>query len=138
MVVMLCYASVLVLVKCVIDISMMIVKDPTWLTLGHRCIEYVTNTEWKTQLFALFSYLYNLWTHHDDWWTIIGKTTVFWVVFISVIHRIIGWALGEWLFTLLGTPKGAFNFRFKNIILRLGMLFCSWLWLSLLCLLLPY
>ena len=81
----------------------------TWLTLGHRCVAYVTNTEWKIQLFASLSYLYNLWTHHDDWWTIIGKTTVFWVVFISVIHRIIGWALGEWLFTLLGTPKGAFN-----------------------------
>lgn len=70
----------------------------------------------RTNLYGFIS------THHIGV-SFILKTTIFLVLFMSCAHKLIGWALSEWLFTVIGTPKGAFRMTFGALTLRISPLY---------------
>ena len=63
------------------------------------------------------------WESHHVGMSYILKTAVFIIFVQATFHRVLGWALSEWLFNLLGTPKGAFKMTFGSVVLRLGIVY---------------
>lgn len=63
------------------------------------------------------------WTNNHSVMSMCIKTVIFIIVLQSVYHRVLGWALSEWLYNLIGTPKGAFKMTFGAITLRLGLIY---------------
>ena len=54
-------------------------------------------------------YVWGLWVANNVGLSWVIKTTIFLVLVMSTAHRIIGFVLGEWLYGLIGTEKGAFR-----------------------------
>jgi hypothetical protein len=67
--------------------------------------------------------VYNFFSTHHTGVSYILKTAIFLILLMSCAHKLIGWALSEWLFSVIGTPQGAFRMVFGALTLRISPLY---------------